>query len=263
MNAQDWEVPEYRQDRIKDKVTKYCLCIPVINEGDKIVGQLKRILQHNINRSVDVIICDGGSTDGSMDIQKLKKLGVNVLLTKIGPGKLSAQLRMGYAFALQEGYEGIITIDGNGKDNVEAVHHFIKALDDGYDLVQGSRFIKGGKAINTPFVRHIAVKIIHVPIISLVGKFKYTDTTNGYRAYSKRFLVDKRVQPFRNIFNTYELLAYLSVRAPQLQYKIKEVPVIRRYPEKGKIPTKISFIKGNTTLLSILWGIVRHHYDPK
>ena len=34
---------------------------------------------------------------------------------------------------------------------------FIEKLEQGYDFVQGSRFIKGGKAINTPFIRHISV----------------------------------------------------------------------------------------------------------
>lgn len=257
-----WEIPKYKLDKLKDKKSKYCLCIPVINEGKRIEQQLQRIKDNNIDKIVDVIICDGGSTDGSTEIKKLNKYGVSTLLTKQDEGKLSAQLRMGYSYAIEQGYEGIVTVDGNGKDNVEAVKLFIKELDNGYDFIQGSRFIEGGKAINTPWIRHIAVKAIHIPIISKVGGFKYTDTTNGYRGYSKKFLMDNRVQPFRKIFDTYELLAYLSVRAPQLGYKVKEVPVIRTYPKKGKVPTKISFIKGNSKLMSILWGVMTRKYDP-
>lgn len=262
MNS-NWKVPNYKIDKLKEKSTKYCLCIPVINEGERIENQLKRIKDNKIDQITDVIICDGGSTDGSVEVDKLKKYNVCTLLTKIDSGKLSAQLRMGYSYALENGYEGIITVDGNGKDNVEAVKLFVDELDNGYDLIQGSRFIKGGQAINTPFIRHIAVKLIHIPIISMVAGFKYTDTTNGYRGYSKKFLLDDRVQPFRDIFDTYELLAYLSVRAPELGYKVKEVPVTRSYPKTGKVPTKISFIKGNSKLMSILWGVVSHQYDPK
>jgi dolichol-phosphate mannosyltransferase len=263
MKSHVYQIPKYKINTLSKKINKYCICIPVINEGNRIIGQLSKVKNLGINKLVDVIICDGGSTDGSMALEKLKDLGVRTLLVKEDKGKLSAQLRMGYAYCLEEGYEGLITIDGNGKDSVEDIPKFIEALDQGWDLVQGSRYAPGGEAINTPKLRHIAVKLLHVPIVSAVARFKYTDTTNGYRAYSRRYLTDKGVQPFRDIFDTYELLAYLSVRAPQLGYKTKEVGVTRAYPEKGKVPTKISFLKGNTKLLRILWGLLIHEYDPK
>lgn len=256
-----WQVPEYEVTEIKPKYAKYCVCIPVINEGERILAQLERVKP--FTDIVDVLLLDGGSTDGSTDIDKLRERGVRSLLVKKGPGKLSAQLRMGYAYALEQGYEGTITVDGNGKDNVDAIPNFIKALEEGWDMVQGSRFVPGGKAINTPLVRHLAVKFIHAPVVSMVGGFRYTDTTNGYRAYSNRYLLDERVQPFREIFSTYELLAYLSVRAPQLGYKTKEIPVTRAYPKKGKTPTKISPLKGNIDLLRILKDLIVHKYDPK
>lgn len=259
----NWNVPKYEKLELEEKKSKYCLCIPVINEGEKIKNQLERAKQYGVHKVTDIIICDGGSIDGSLEIKFLKEMGVSVLLTKKDKGKLSAQLRMGYAFALERGYDGIITIDGNGKDNIEAVPNFVKELDNGFDMIQGSRYLPGGKAINTPKIRHIAVKLLHVPIISLAAKFKYTDTTNGYRGYSKKYLLDERVQPFRDIFDTYELLAYLSVRGPQLGFKTKEIPVERVYPAKGKVPTKISFFKGNYTLLKILWETLTDKYNPR
>jgi len=51
---------------------------------------------------------------------------------------------------------------------------------------------------------------------------------------------------------TYELLAYLSVRATQLGMKACEVPVTRSYPKKEKTPTKISFLRGNSELMKIM-----------
>ena len=170
---------------------------------------------------------------------------------------------MGFYWALSRGYEGIITIDGNNKDSIEDVKEFIKKLDEGYDFVQGSRFIPGGQAINTPLVRHMAVKFIHAPVISLTAHEKFTDTTNNFRAYSKRYLTHPMVQPFRNIFRGYELLAYLSTRASQLRLKTCEVPVTRAYPNSGKIPTKISPIKGNSRLMRILVENAAGRYNPK
>jgi len=258
-----WEVPKYVKKEFADKKNDYCVCIPVINEGHRIQKQIQQIADFGVADKVDVIICDGGSTDGSLNESFLKEKGVNTLLTKQDTGKLSAQLRMGYSFALLRGYEGIVTIDGNGKDNVEAIVDMVTALKNGYDMVQGSRFVKGGKAVNTPFIRHIAVKLLHVPVISIAARFKYTDTTNGFRAYSVNYLLHPKVQPFRKIFDTYELLAYLSVRAPRLGLKIKEIPVTRVYPKKEKTPTKISFFKGNFSLIKILWGVLLRRYNPK
>ena len=93
---------------------------------------------------------------------------------------------------------------------------------------------------------------IHAPVISLTAHQRFTDTTNAYRAYSSEYLKDERVKPLRDIFMTYELLAYLSVRATQLGYRVCEIPVTRAYPKKGKTPTKISFFKGSGELMKIL-----------
>lgn len=252
----------FKEYIFKDKSSKYCLCIPVINEGNRLLFQLEEAKKYGIDRLTDIIICDGGSVDGSTDREKLIAFGVNCLLVKNDTGKLSAQLRMAYFWALERGYEGIVTVDGNGKDSVESVPLFIEKLESGYDFIQGSRFIKGGQAINTPLIRHLAVKLLHAPLISLTAGYRFTDTTNGFRGYSAKYLKHDSVQPFRNIFDTYELLAYLSVRASRLGLKVCEVPVKRAYPEKGKIPTKISFLKGNSTLFKILLNNMLGKYNP-
>jgi dolichol-phosphate mannosyltransferase len=254
-------VPNYNAVEFRPKRAKYCLCIPIINEGDRIHKELERAKKFGIDTLTDIIICDGDSSDGSTSSAILESLGVNTLLVKKDTGKQGAQLRMGFSFALERGYDGIITIDGNNKDSIESVTLFIQKLEEGYDFIQGSRYVKGGKAINTPLIRHLAVQFIHSPIISLTARHKFTDSTNAFRGYSKKYLIHPQVQPFRDIFVTYELLAYLSVRASQLGLKVAEVPVDRVYP-KGKTPTKISFLKGNGNLLKILYNNFKGKYNP-
>ena len=256
-------VPQFECTEYAGKSKDYVVLIPIINEGDRIIKELKRAYKYNVSDYADIVICDGGSTDGCTEEKKLKKLKVNTLLVKQDQGKQGAQLRMGIWWALQRGYKGIVTIDGNNKDSIEDVPHFIEKLEEGYDFVQGSRFIKGGKAINTPLIRTISVKLIHAPVISLTAHQRFTDTTNAYRAYSRRYLTDERVQPLRDIFMTYELLAYLSVRATQIGMKACEIPVTRAYPKAGKTPTKISFFKGNSELMRILLKNARGEYNPK
>ncbi|EOS69054.1 hypothetical protein C818_02931 [Lachnospiraceae bacterium MD308] len=256
-------VPEFRCEEYLERMKDYAVLIPIINEGDRILKELARAKKYKVSEHADIVICDGGSTDGCTEENKLKSLNVNTLLVKQDTGKQGAQLRMGIWWALERGYKGIITIDGNNKDSIEDVPCFIEKLKEGYDLVQGSRFVKGGRAINTPFVRMISVRLIHAPIISLTARQRFTDTTNAYRAYSRRYLTDERVLPLRDVFMTYELLAYLSVRATQIGMKACEIPVRRAYPKAGKTPTKISFFKGNSELMKILLKNVRGAYNPR
>lgn len=255
-------VPNFRAVELKARQSDYCLLIPVINEGARILTELGRAQRAGVDKLCDIILCDGGSTDGSMNPDTLQLYGVNTLLTKTGPGKQGAQLRMGIYFALNCGYKGILTIDGNNKDSIEDVPRFIEKLQEGYDLVQGSRFIRGGRAINTPPIRYAAVRLIHAPIISLAARQWFTDTTNAYRAYSREYLTHPDVRPLRDVFQGYELLAYLSIRATQLGLRACEVPVTRAYPPTGKTPTKITGFKGNSDLLKILLSALAGKYNP-
>jgi dolichol-phosphate mannosyltransferase len=259
---EQWQVPAFKLIDFSPRRTRYALCIPVINEGERIRNQLSEMCALGIPSRIDLLLLDGGSTDGSIEENFLYSQGVRSLLIKTGPGRLSAQLRMGYAFALKQGYEGVITMDGNHKDGVEAVDHFIRELDEGFDFIQGSRYLPGGQAINTPLIRHLAIKCIHVPLTNWVTGFHYTDTTNGFRGYSRRFLLHPQVQPFREIFSTYELIAYLSYKAALLGFRIKEIPVTRRYPSQGRIPTKISSIQGSWKLFIILLKVLAGRFDP-
>ncbi|MBE6688998.1 MAG: glycosyltransferase family 2 protein [Ruminococcaceae bacterium] len=256
-------VPRYECREYAPKNTKYCVLIPIINEGERIKRELERAKTAGVDKLCDIIICDGDSTDGSTADEIMQSLGVNTLLIKKSAGKQGAQLRMGIDFALNvRGYDGVVTIDGNDKDSIEDVPKFIEKLNEGYDLVQGSRFIKGGKAINTPFVRYVSVRLIHAPIISITAGQWFTDTTNAYRCYSAAYLRHPKVQPLREVFSGYELLAYLSVRATQLKMKACEVPVTRAYPKTGKTPTKISAVRGNSNLLKILFKNLFGGYNP-
>jgi len=262
MDERLWQVPEYRVEFMDEKRARHAMVIPVINEGARIGAQLAKMAALGVPAMADVIIADGGSTDGSLEPDGLRRHGVRGLLVKTGPGRLSAQLRMAYAFCLRRGYAGVITIDGNDKDGPEATPLFIQALDRGVDYVQASRFIAGGLGERTPLLRLAAIRLVHAPLLSLAGKRRLTDTTQGFRAYSARYLRDPRVAPFRDVFMGYELLAYLSARAGQLGYNVTEVPTRRSYPADGPTPTKISAWRGNWELIRVLWKTVRGCYHP-
>lgn len=259
--TQSWQVPDYRTSFWLGRVKPHCVVIPVVNEGARIRRLLERMSAIGVAKIADILIVDGGSTDGSLDLDFLRARGVRGLIVKVGPGRLSAQLRCAYAFVLEHGYEGVVTIDGNDKDDPEAIDRFVSALREGLDFVQASRFIAGGKAENTPPARGLAIRLVHAPALSWASGFHWTDTTQGFRAYSRRLLLDPRIAPFRDVFSGYELLAYLSYRAPRLGYRCVELPTTRRYPP-GKVPTKINGVRGNLLLLAVLFRACAGRYNP-
>ncbi len=255
-------VPRFEAFEYSPKRKAYVVLIPVINEGKRLHKELYRAYRNQVPDAADLVICDGGSTDGSINEKLLRNFRVNGVLVKKDSGRQGAQLRMGIWWALERGYRGIITVDGNNKDSIEDVGKFVRKLEEGFDFVQGSRFVKGGRAVRTPLMRLIAVRVLHAPVISLTAGYWFTDTTNAFRGYSETYLRDPRVQPLREVFQTYELLAYLSVRASQLGYRVCEIPVTRCYPKHGKTPTKISPLKGNGDLLKILFLNFLGAYRP-
>ena len=232
----------------------------MLNEGERIRAQLLRV--QALGAAVDVVVADGGSVDGSLDAAFLNAAGVRALLVKTGPGRLGAQLRMAYAWGLDEGYAGVVTVDGNGKDGVEAIGAFVERLGQGFGYVQGSRYRPGGVAENTPWDRTLAGRLVHAPLLSLAGRRWFTDTTNGFRGYSAAYLADPRVAPFRAVFDRYALLFYLTVRAGQLGYRTCEIPVVRRYTPAGPAPPKLAGGRGRAGMLRGLGGVVAGHYAP-
>ncbi len=260
MRSISWQIPDYQIHQFKKKQTKYCICIPVLNEGEKIKKQLSRMIP--FSKLADIIIADWGSNDKSTSEIFLKKKNVRTLLILKGLGQQGTQLRMGFSYALKQGYKGVIQIDGNNKDGIDAIPRFIDKLDKGFDYIQGSRFIKGGKGVNTPYLRYFGVRFFAAPLLSLGSGFWYTDVTNGFRGYSKKYLLHPKVKPFRNKFSKYEFNMYLTVRANQLGLKTMEIPVTRSYP-KGKIHTKISLFKGNLDFLISQFKAAFGFYNPK
>jgi dolichol-phosphate mannosyltransferase len=252
-------VPNYVVERFRSKENRILLVIPVINEGVRVIEQLKKI--EALNPRVDIVIADGGSSDESRAYFHKCSGILTAVLTKDGSGKLSAQLRMGFHFAIMNGYQGVITMDGNNKDGVNGIEKIERALSIGFDFVQGSRFIKGGSSKNTPLLRYIAVRFIHAPLTSFGAKYYFTDTTNGFRGHSISLLKSPELNVFREIFDTYELLAFMPIAACRNNFLVCEVPVERSYPFGKKIPTKIIGVSSYFSLLKILIKAILGKYN--
>jgi dolichol-phosphate mannosyltransferase len=221
-----------------DKLSKYAWITVERNEGNLFKAQIER-MAGLLTEKIDIIVVDGGSTDGSISIEHLQRIGVKSLLISHANEGFSRDLQIGLIHAIRKGYEGVITVDGNGKDSCESVDEFIKCLDAGYDFVQGSRFLPGGGHMNTPFLRLIAIKVLASPFAYIFSGHKITDPTNGFRGYSKNLLLNAYLGLGQNIFQGYNLVSFIPVVAGREGLRIKEIPVLRNYPPTGTVPTKI------------------------
>lgn len=247
---------------IESKNHTTLLVVPFKDESVRLHNLISKISQLDLAHQVDVLLVDGGSTDDSVQSQFFLQNRIHTLIEVHSSKGLSEQLRVAFSWALEKGYENVITIDANGKDDPSFVPDIIEELNRGYSFVQASRYRPGGRGVNTPMIRHIAIRYIHVPLLRWASGFAWTDTTQGYRGYSTQVFKDQRVNIFRDVFNQYELLFYLSYRLPRLGYRCTEVPVVRSYP-LGKRPTHIKGWRVHMNLMVSLCKVCLGFYNPR
>jgi dolichol-phosphate mannosyltransferase len=217
---------------------KYAWITVERNEGDVFKHQVEQMALLR-TPEIDIIVVDGASTDGSVDADHLRSIGVKNLLISHAKEGFSRDLQIGLIYAVRNGYSGVITVDGNGKDSCETIDKFIDALEMGFDYIQGSRFIAGGGHLHTPILRLIAIKLLAAPFAHFFSGHRITDPTNGFRGYSRHLLTNGYLGLGKNIFCGYNLVSFIPVVAGRENLLIKEIPVFRSYPRHGTVPTKI------------------------
>lgn len=215
------------------------------NEGIKIKRTLSKFPS---NKNYDLLVMDDGSEDGSLEY--IKEFDVKVISNKRNMG-IGASMKTALRYSLSNEYDIVVIVAGNDKDKPTEIPQLIEPIiTEGCDLVQGSRYLYGGKFGNMPFYRQIATRYVHPILFSLITGKKITDSTNGFRAIKLSILKDKRIDIEQNWLNKYELEPYLFYKAIKLGYKVKEVPVTKIYPSKELGYTKMKPFTG-------WWSILR------
>jgi len=217
--------------------TRYCVIIGVLNEGQRFTRQLQQLAEASCE--ADIIVADGGSVDGATAPDQIANQVFALVVDRRKLG-LSAQYQTAIAYALAQGYDGVIMVDGNGKDGMDAVNRFVAEFQQGADLIQGSRFLPAGSYRHTPLLRLMCIRMIFLPMMNIASRYPYTDAINGFKGISRRLLEHRRFQPFRQeLSHGYRLQYYINYRAPGLGLHVVEIPVSRDYPVGGQVLTKI------------------------
>jgi len=138
-------------------------------------------------------------------------------------------IKGGYRYALSQGFDLIVIMAGNGKDDPREIRRLTEPISkNGFDYVQGSRFLPGGKGERTPFFRRIFTRLFPFVWTFLTG-VRCTEVTNGFRAYRAVILEDPRINIWQDWLNGYELEYYLHYKVLTLGYRFTERPVSKVY----------------------------------
>jgi dolichol-phosphate mannosyltransferase len=183
---------------------------------------------HKIPRAVveEILVINDGSTDATP--QEAEDAGANVYHHE-GRRGIGAAIRSGIDYAIDKGYDIIVVMAGNDKDNPAEIPRLLEPIiEDGYDYVQGSRYLYGGKFGKMPLHRKITTRGYPF-LVRFVTGFWATDATNGFRAYKTSIFQDKRINIHQSWLDE-PLEYYLHLAVLKFNYKVKEVPVTKLYP---------------------------------
>ena len=219
------------------------------NEGEKIIQTIKRF-PSDYNKYYDLIICDDGSTDGS--INKLENKNISILKNGSNQG-IGYMMKIFFDYAIKNKYDIIVIMAGNDKDRADEIDRLINPIiNDEADFVQGSRYLKGGYYDKMPLYRQLATRFLHPLIFSLITRQWITDSTNGFRAIRTSILKNKGLNFKQKWLDEYELEPYMFYQSIKLKYRCIEVPVSKIYPPKELGYTKMKPIFGWWSILKPL-----------
>ena len=174
---------------------------------------------------------DDGSTDRTDDVARAANCTVVSHAKNQGIG---AAIRTAIHYAISAGYEILVVVNGTGKTPARCIPDLVRPLaEEGYDFVQGSRYLRGGTGGNLPLHRSIGTRV-HSTLFSLCLGHTVTDGTSGFRAFRLSIFNDPRFRIDEPWLNRYELEPYLYYQSVALGYRVKEVPVEILYPKAGR-----------------------------
>jgi len=191
----------------------YCILIPSFN-AEKTLGA---VASECLDAGVPVVVVDDGSTDGTAKVAAT--LPVILFRHELNQGKGRA-LRTGFAWALEQGFEAVITLDADGQHDVSAVSHLYEhARDTGIDLLIASR--------HTQFKKMAGLRAswnrFGVWCMRKRTGFEITDSQSGFRYYSSSLLGSIPL-----VADGYDLEMEVLMKAWRKGFRIASLPVAAR-----------------------------------
>jgi dolichol-phosphate mannosyltransferase len=217
--------------------SKAIIIVPTYNEVENIERLVEGIFAHQ--RDINILIVDDNSPDGTgKTVKKIQKkyLSLHLLERKEKLGLGTAYIA-GFKWALNNGYHWIFEMDADFSHDPKEIPIFLSNMES-YDLVIGSRYIKGVNVINWPLKRLLLSYFANMYTQKITG-IPVKDNTGGYKCMSKNVLEAIDLDKIKT--NGYGFQIEINFRAWRKGFRIKEIPIIfvdRVYGE-SKLSTRI------------------------
>lgn len=201
---------------------KPIVMIPTYNERENISLIIPEIL--NLSSDIEIVVVDDSSPDGTAD--EVRKLMADnpdrlYLLLRKEKGRATAGLA-GFRYALEKGADCIIEMDADFSHSPKYIPQFIKEIDS-YDIVIGSRYIKGGGARNCSLLMGFLSRWANRLNRFILG-LEMRDSSGGFKCYRRR-VIEKILQ--HNFISTgYSIGAEILYYAKKYGFTFKEIPII-------------------------------------
>ena len=183
--------------------------VPTLNERDN----LEHVLPLIPNWVLEVILVDGGSTDGT--VERAKELRDDIVIIEdLTPGKGHALCR---GFDAANG-DAIVMIDADGSMDPGEIRSFVAALAGGAEFAKGSRFLHGGGTDDMEWYRRAGNAVLTRMVRTAFGG-RYTDLCYGYNAFWKSSIDQLRLDA-----PGFEIETLMNVRALTAGLNVVEVP---------------------------------------
>jgi len=212
-----------------DKPLRSIAIIPVYGESGTIGPVLEKFRVGYVDEICLVLDDPAPSTLTEVEAASRKiRVPLKIIQNPIRGG-IGRAIRQGYEYAPSNDLGLIVVMAGNGKDNPSEIPRLTTPIrEQGYDYVQGSRFLPGGRREKNPFLRSIFTRLFPYVWTFLTGT-RVTEVTNGFRAYKASILKDPSINVWQSWLNRYELEYYLHYKVLTLGYKFGERPVSKDY----------------------------------
>lgn len=196
--------------------------IPAFNEAEALPATLAEL--RAVRPDLHVVVVDDGSKDATAAVARAA--GVDVLSLPFNLG-IGGALRLGFRFVVEQGYERALQFDADGQHDPGEIAAILAPLDDGADLVIGSRFLGRGD-YRVGRSRGLAMRLLRSLAMRLAGR-RFSDTSSGFRAFSRPMLERFAHEYPIEYLDSVEALVF----ACRAGYDVREVPVQMRERSAG------------------------------
>jgi len=197
---------------------------PMANEEKNAEKFILEVLSFRkyFNKFKYFVILDNASHDDTYNIvKKLEKKNKSLKVIWAPKNKSVVDAYMqGYKNCLKTNYEWILEIDAGGSHKPKNLTNFMKFMNFKYDCIYGSRFCKGGKMLNSNFIRYFFSKGGSL-LTKIFFKINLMDTTSGYQMFTKKII--KKILK-RNLLSTNRFFQ-TEIKIYTRKLNIKEVPI--------------------------------------